>query len=368
MDRKRNSNIELLRIIACLLITFNHIFSKGVPKATIVADCDTLNAALCVLFFQGGKYGCNIFLIISAWFLVDTGIHFRAAIRVWIQTVFYTLVLDVGCVLAFHAKLTGKDLLAIALPLTSGIYWYARAYMFLLLAGPLAKWLFDRVKRFQALLLLCGGLLFSVLPTVTLEGSLLRALPHRKLIINALSFPPVWFIYVYLLVYYIKHRCPKLRDGGVRRLGVKAPAIGAVLLYLCMFAGSLALYRGVYGGWLPKYLRINTLRQLNSTLCFASAFLLFVAALNGKPFENRRINRIATYAFGIYLFQCHRLFEKKLWTRLLFFEKAFHSSPPVFALYCVFGVCAICLMGGILEWGYQQAYKPLAKAVPFLHG
>ena len=368
MPRERNSRIEILRIVACLLITFNHIYNKGVPKATIDAGYSTLNAALCILFLQGGKYGCNVFLIISAWFLVDKAVNYRAAAKIWIQTVFYTLALDIVCALIFHVKLGRKDLLAVVFPMTMGTYWYCRAHVVMLLLGPLAKRLFNRLERGQAALLLCGGLLFSVLPTVTLEGSLLQGLPHRALIFDILTYPPLWFLYVYLLIDYVKNRSPKLRDGGIRRLGVRAPAAGAILLYLCMFAGTLALFRGIQGGSLPKYFHSGTLRALNSAPCFASAFLLFVAALNMRPFENRRINRIAAYAFGVYLFQCHKSFQKILWPRLLAFRKYFHASTPVFALYCAFGVAVICLMGAAFEWLYKQAYRPISKAIPFLRG
>ena len=58
--KKRNSNYEFLRILAIILITLNHITTKGLSLNPAAGS--GANNALALLYTCGGKFGCILFL------------------------------------------------------------------------------------------------------------------------------------------------------------------------------------------------------------------------------------------------------------------------------------------------------------------
>ncbi|WP_189244288.1 acyltransferase family protein [Streptococcus macedonicus] len=70
LTRKRNSNIELLRIISMLLIVSHHFSVHGSFESL---DSITMFNKVWLQFIQlGGKIGVNIFVIISGYFLIQS--------------------------------------------------------------------------------------------------------------------------------------------------------------------------------------------------------------------------------------------------------------------------------------------------------
>lgn len=359
MKRIRNTNIEWLRIIAIVLITFNHIYNKGVDKEVILNTYKSVNAGISVFFLMGGKYGCNIFLIISAWFLAEKDINWRAAIHIWIQTVFYTLVLDIISVAFFHAELSKRELLATIFPLSLGTYWYSLAYVIMLLLGPPLRKVFNLFGKFRLPALIGGGIALSVIPSAFLEGTITGADRTVTLLFKALTYPPIWFLYVFILIGFVKER-------AIRKPEPRTSISIALALYICMFLVTLALFHGVGSGEYPEGWQFATWRQLNSPLCFMSAFFLFVAACEAKPTSRPIVNHLAGCTYGIYLFQCHKTFQGMLWRKILRFEQYYTMPTISYIAYCIFGVCIIMSLGIALEYLFKWSYVQIQKAIPVL--
>ena len=358
-DNNRNSNIEIIRIIAIVLITFNHIYNKGVDKSVILDEYEAVNAAISVFFCMGGKFGCNLFLIISTWFLAEKDIQWRSALKIWIQTVFYTLTLDIISVVFFKADLSKIDLLSIFLPLSFGTYWYSTAYVIMLILGPIFRKQIEKCGKMRPILILVGGIALSIIPTLTLEGTVFGANRYLRLAFKVLTYSPIWFLYTFVLIGYLK-------DIKVRLPTPKTSLVIAVVMYVGMFLITWILFLGVGSGTIPDTWQFAAFRQLNSPLCLLGAFYLFVAALNTKPTSIRWVNRIAGYSYGIYLFQCHKTFQGILWKEILQFEKYFNASVPAYVLYSVFGVGVIIVLGFLLEWIYKKTFLLLQKMIPIL--
>lgn len=66
--KKRNSNIELLRIIAMFLIVMHHYSIHGFDTSALQEMPDRL---VVDWFMAGGKVGVVIFVLISAYFMVN---------------------------------------------------------------------------------------------------------------------------------------------------------------------------------------------------------------------------------------------------------------------------------------------------------
>lgn len=88
---ERDSNFELLRIIAMLMIIGHHLALYGAP-------CDdpsyiSPNILLCQFIQGGGKLGDNIFILITGYFSITTDkVNYLKIYRLWKQMVFFMLV------------------------------------------------------------------------------------------------------------------------------------------------------------------------------------------------------------------------------------------------------------------------------------
>lgn len=126
----RSSNFELLRIFAMLMIVFYHLFMHGNGGNLINAP---FSANKIVLWFIGswGIIGVNVFVLISAFFLVDKEFKIVRIIRLYLCVIFYELVFG-GWMEGFSVTIIIKSLLS---PILSR-YWFVSAFILMLIASP----------------------------------------------------------------------------------------------------------------------------------------------------------------------------------------------------------------------------------------
>lgn len=85
--RERNSNIELLRIIAMLLIVMHHFSVHGLGKE--LPYC--LNRYIAGTTILGGKFGVAIFVLISGYYMCRSRFTVKKLLKIWGQVAFYSL-------------------------------------------------------------------------------------------------------------------------------------------------------------------------------------------------------------------------------------------------------------------------------------
>ena len=131
--KNRDSNIELLRIIAMCLIIFHHMALN-----TGIVDGYTINGNMIfgIIGGIGGKIGVVIFLLITGYFSINKNFSFKKVFILWLQIFCYS----VGFMLVF--RLTGiekwskVDTLKTFFPLAYNQYWFITTYLYLLLLIP----------------------------------------------------------------------------------------------------------------------------------------------------------------------------------------------------------------------------------------
>lgn len=93
---KRNSNLEVLRIVSMLFIILNH-YSGEVPWKNINSVGNI--AAMSYMFYKPfGQIGVDIFVLITGYFLSQKvnepfSNSVKRALRVWLEVLFYSLLL-----------------------------------------------------------------------------------------------------------------------------------------------------------------------------------------------------------------------------------------------------------------------------------
>lgn len=282
--KRRQSNLELIRILAMLLIAFNHIPQpefKGIG-AQLFSDA----------FRLWGGVGDCLFFMLSAWFLAMEKPDMRKSFRrAWIferELLFYSIVLFIVTLVSVRSGLsdfTHSELLGLLFkslfPFITYLWWYPASYIVFVLILP---WLLEGLRALGrdkhqklALLMLLGFGVISVVPFDKRYSVLL-------------------FIYLFILVSYVRwyevDRLCSVRSA-LRFLGI---GLAAWILNYAFWGVVAESWGNVVQSMISMY--------TNNPWMFPSVFMAFgavVLAANVKPFYSSAINWIASCTLPTYL-------------------------------------------------------------------
>ena len=302
---ERQSNVELLRILAMLIIIGHHYVLHGG-----MADCTGApfyNRIWIQFLLLGGKLGVSLFVLISGYFLV-TANHLRIEklLKLWLQVFTWSII----CYGVYHVlmhRYTGQNQFLISdfvkcfFPLIFQSWWFASTYIALILFSPFLNRLLISLsqKQYRSFLLLmtaCWGIV-PLLFGKSFEVSHL-----------------LWFCYLYSIAGYIRlHRNPEVFPLS----GPKCIALACLLLFFVLFVVDRC-----------RILRLNLLQfreeyrysfgedgeQRFLLLLTVVAVLLFTGFLKCRIKHSRIINLISSSTFGVYLLHDSIHLRPALWS------------------------------------------------------
>ncbi len=318
----RNSNIELLRIIAMFMILAHHfIVHNGYDVLKLPLGPERI-------FFQlvmagGGKVGVVIFFSISAWFFLDKEQTIRSNLkRVWImerELLFWSLILVTFYLVFDRADLGMKLMVKSVMPLSMGVWWYATAYaIFLALLPFLAKGLKALGREYH----------LALATTVLVIWGLTSFIPGMVRISDGF----LGFIYLFILISAYKWYMEPFTTRQVWLM--IGTGLGFFLLYTCASI-TLSLLGHDMGIYITSDWRLPVI------MVGFGMFLLF----DRVTFHNRTINRIAQSAFAVYLITDYAASEKLLWTRLFnlqdLYQQPFAIPQILGILLAIYAACTL---------------------------
>ena len=170
ITQKRQTNYELLRILAILIISMMH----GIRSA--YGSSNDLNAISFVAINTIGNMGVTIFILISGYF----GIKMRLSklFKLWSIVLFYSLLIFLYNTFinqpienfALNKELI-KDAYRALTPITSNTWWFITSYTILFMLSPLLNKAVKSMSKFQMQYLLVILLIFfSISPTFLMHS------------------------------------------------------------------------------------------------------------------------------------------------------------------------------------------------------
>lgn len=183
----RNSNIELLRILAMFLIVVHHL-SVQTAWPDLSSDLAVQSAVRALAF--GGKIGVDIFVIITGYFMISSCFKVRSLLRTVTETWFYSWTLLAMFLIAGWGISKMQIAESIA-PIFTGEYWFISTYLLLYLFIPLLnRVLRPMSKRSWQLLLAVSFTVLSLVPTLTTY--------------SPVSENVIWFFFLYAVGGYLR--------------------------------------------------------------------------------------------------------------------------------------------------------------------
>ena len=120
-QEKRNSSLNLLKIIAIFMIVIFHCVYKGIEFAKL----PEYNKFLYYVFFHFGEIGVNIFMIISGYFLINKNQIEKKKIFKLIFEIYLYSFLAIAILFLFNKYTFDiKDIF----PINFSYYWYITYY------------------------------------------------------------------------------------------------------------------------------------------------------------------------------------------------------------------------------------------------
>ena len=346
--KTRQSNMELLRVVAMLMIITLHYLDKGnvLPE---FAQMSTINHYLVWLLEAFCYVAVNVYALISGYFLTTSKFTFKKLFTLWLQIVFYSwLIGGIFLLTGMVApeQINSYEIIFIALPVTSGHYWFATIYVLLFAVSPFLNAAVSKMNQKQHRI--CIYVLIAVFSAWN------TLLPMTMPLADGEGMDIAWFVTLYVIAAYLrKYPADFKHKGFVYGLGY---AVFCVMVFLLgigvLFFDSVT---GKLGGYATNCYAYNSLPILFASICLFIAFTKM--EIKGK-YISKAINLFAGATFGIYLIHEHR-YIRYLWQQWLCVEQ--NATQPWMIIHLLGSVILIFLVSAVIEMARKWLFKFLTE-------
>lgn len=335
----RQSNIELLRIIAMFLVVVYHVFHYVLINYEV-------QYPLIKPLYTISHVGVVIFVLISGYFGINPSV--RGFVKLYLWIVFYNLLMFCPWYFIGNNEFSFASLAKIFMPFSHSLpwLWFMRIYIFLYLLAPLLNYVrnpstlinTDRSKwEGNILILSCIGVILFWFGWLNSNSDLYNG----KNIIE--------FSFLYLLGGTLRNKYV-VNDENRKKLRKKF----GISLIIIVSIVSLCLYfaDGVY---LQLFQRIFHPYSSPILIAMSSLILLFFSTLK---IQSSMINWISVSTLSVYLVHENRFFEIIPWYD--FIENKFlNSQSYIFIAIFVAGVLTIFTISILIDKIRLLLMKPV---------
>ena len=345
MERKRQANFEILRVLAMVMIVAMHYMSKGGIAVSLAEDAGLVNhisrliEAFCIV-------AVNCYVLISGYFLVEVEWKLKKLLTLVAQVFFYALLVPVVCIPLGIGNVTEWSVyewVFSILPLQMEHYWFATSYVLLFMLVPVLAPGIRQLSQKQ-LQVTIGVLLIYYCVIKSISPILLST--------DNYGYDLGWFICMFLIAGYI-------RLYGISFFEDKRKSFCVYILCSAGIFGISALAALICRktGILDYYKDMPYCYNYFLTLIGAVALFYAFKQMNVKEGTiTTLICNIAPYTFGIYLLH-ENIAIRHLWPLWLGIEGV--KGSLLFIPQMVFAIVVVFVCGIIVDFLRTKLFKIL---------
>jgi len=292
---KRNSGIDMLRILSMIGIVSLHVIGLGggielIPDGTLA---NTFVRYIWIISF----ISVDVFGILTGYLNCNKKtLHWNRILDLLVVVAFWSIVITVIFCVYPGRLLTGwKDYVVSILPAFKGRYWYITSYVFVYFMIPYLNRFIETMDRqwFRKFLLVCFVLL-SIIPTFG-KTDFFRANTGSS---------PLWLTICYFIGAYLRKFDVKLNRSKCLAsfIGLSTFILGWQLFCLQFFYGRLG------NAWTAAYY---------SPFIIIMAILFFEVFVDGFKLSSDRMVQVLKWMadgmFGVYIIHAHA----QLWDKII---------------------------------------------------
>lgn len=335
LKKKRNSNIEILRIISVFLIILNHYSLYG---GFSFENSLGFNSLLVGFLHVGGKLGVNIFLFISGWYLCDSEkLNIKRPFYLITEVLFYCFIfIIIGLILG---NLDIKDIIKLLLAIPFGRWEFITCYFMMICFSYWINKLIHNIniKQFKVLIIF---LLFvwCIVPTFIKADFGMSTL--------------TWYIFIYILAAYTKNVYTKYKFSSAKYFLI---GIASYLLILIseVVLKLLGLKFEIFGEHYEHF------RSLNSILVLSTTVFIFLGFVKLAPRENNFVQVIASTSLAVFIIHDNIVLREFIWNNI--FHTANFSDSKFLIIHALITAITIFTFGTIVDLIRKKTFGVLEK-------
>lgn len=324
IHKERDSSIEMLRIITMIIIIAHHYVVNSGLIDIILQDPMSLKSLALLMFGWGGKYGINIFVMITGYFMCTSNISLKKFLKLFMEIEFYNIVIYTIFMVTGYMDFSLKEFIKTVFPVWDiGVGFYTSYLVFYLFIPSLNKLIKGMTDKQHIKLIYLCVIIFTIFPSI---------------LINVPIGYVGWFMIIYFIGSYIRLYPKKILENtrfwGI--LSICLLIISWISIVFCIWLNSRGLKIGVY----------HFVADCNKVLALVPAITTFLFFKNLHLGYNKIINNIASTTFGVLLIHANSdIMRSWLWKDMLsntgMYETKYTLLHACLTVLIVYMVCSL---------------------------
>ncbi len=338
---KRNTNIELLRIVSMIMIVTLHYINQGGLLNTLVYG--DKNYAVMWLVESFCYISVNCYVLISGYFLCTSCFKYRKVIDIVAEVVFYSVgIYLVFCVIGVETFAVSTLVTGYLFPIIHGEYWFATVYVVLYILSPfINKWIEALQQKEHRKLIAIMGWVFSVIPSIFFFSG--------ENIGIASGYSLIWFIFLYFVAAYLRKY-----DFSVKPF----------YLWLAFVLSSVTTFVVKVGQQMVLGYELWNLYKYSSITVLIASIALFMLFIQMKQRNNKILVILGSTTFGVFLIHTQYIMRDKiLWKQLIKPLEYCYSDTGIFILHMLISVLVVYVLCSIIDYLRIQLFNLVKKIV-----
>lgn len=351
MSKVRDSNYELLRIVAMFFIVFYHALVHGHVIDNAANEGIRLVAQFLEFFLI---IHVNSFVLVTGYYQSKS--NFKAS-KVWsliTSSLFYKILIMVVLSLLGIICLTKVEILRETFFLNLSQYWFIQCYLFLYCLSPFINKLITSLdKRKYLKLLLVLFIIMSIIPFIS-----------GNEVFDNNGYTLYNFVFLYLIGGYLR-KYPIQQSYLFKRCSKQLFQILCIILFFFCLIANFSFYltsshlssvNSVFYEIFSNFEGMALFYSNPFILLQSIAFFLFFGTLDIK---SKVINKLSSLTLGIYLIHENNFIRSNVYKWLGIDQGTVMSYK--FLLYVFLMSVALFLMCALIEWLRQILFRFIAN-------
>lgn len=337
-NKMRESNFELLRIIAMMFIFVYHYINYG---GILNVGSYTINKLIALFLYSGGRVGVNIFILIMGYFMINSKFKIKKVFKMMFQVFFYSVILAILSVYRLNSNFEATSIKEYFTPILSAVYWFATYYVIIYLITPFLNKLIKSLgKNGCKKLIIISTVILSLIPTIS----------YRITFASELF---TWFVYMYILGAYIREYNFDFKNKKTSKiLSLLYPIVAFITVIITILINKYCYCN----------IDITHFYGMYSILVVISSISIFMWFKNMHIKGNKIINFFGKTSFAVYLLHDHLLYKNILWTLDVKTQLVEQSPAYIFIGHLFISMILIYILTSIIEFlRINILEKPLFK-------
>lgn len=345
LEKKRDSNLELFRIITMLVIVAHHYVVNSGLMYCIQDDYPSLKSIFLLILGWGGKTGINCFVLITGYYMCTSQITLRKGLKLLFEVLFYNISIYFFFVIYGYSNFSISSLLKNVNPFNSISDSFISCYLIFYCLIPFLSILVKNMtKKQHAIMLYICLLFFSILPNLFIE--------YR---FNYVS----WFIILFFIGSYLRLYDPfvKFNSSKLALAFFVCIALSWLSVWLCSLWASYLKWHIVH-----SYFMVVDSNKPLAVITAVFAFTFFKKLNIGY---HKSINTIAASTFGVLCIHANSdTMRQWLWWSVLKNIENYNGNIFLHAILSIFLVYTICTILDFMRIRYIE--QPFFKLYDLL--